>query len=177
MEDNVAQDKRYQDCEHTQVAPVLPSDDLARGNRRKRGQKAHVDDGCNKAADSCRQQNRRAASEPKQRKPGEWPSADRQATGPVGNCRKEKARNARRNITVEHFVDVPIERGQMRRHDELAHVLGHPKEDTDRRPQARPQKERTETVGKQSGAVIVAAALQGGGCRHRQTLLHLAQAL
>src|SRR6185295_4458734 len=129
---------------------------------RKRHKESCVDDRREESAELRRNQDCKAAGEPKGGKPGERPTIDRQPPGPVRNRREQEAGDSRCDIAIEHLVNVPIERTQMCRYAQLAHILGNPDKDGDDRPEACRQKERAKAIREKCGTVIVAAALEGG---------------
>src|SRR5262245_39459657 len=166
MKDDIGENEHDEDHQYAKISPVFAGDDLAPGDQRNRGKKCRVDDRRNNATELRRSQERETASEPKRGEACKRPAVDRQPSGPVRNCRKQEASDSRSNIAIEHLVNVPIERAQMRWNAHFAHVLGDPESNADDRPQTSRQKERAEAVREDCRAAIVAAALQSGRYRH-----------
>jgi len=54
-------------------------------------------------------ENRQAAHEPQRKKTGQRIAVDRQPSGPIGNCREQKAGAHRADMAVDHLMDVPVE--------------------------------------------------------------------
>ena len=82
------------------------------------------------------------------------PALYRQPSGPVRDCREQETRDHRRQIAVEHFVDVPVARRKGRDQRQLA--IKHRQPDQDRQPgmERAQQEERPKAVGKQRPALI-----------------------
>ena len=110
MEDDVSCNENANQHQDTQVAPVATRYDFARGDDRECREKGDVDQRCRENSEIGRKENCNAARKPERGQRHQRRTGDRQPAGPVRNCSEQKASNYCRDIAVEHFMDVPIER-------------------------------------------------------------------
>ena len=115
--------------------------------------------------------NRQAARKPQGEQAGQRIAVDRQPAGPIGNCRKQKTGDGRRDVAVDHLVDVPIQRIESGRQRHFAEILRQPKRNAERGPRGSAQKERTKAVRENRRAGVFKAALQRGGLVHHELLV------
>ena len=151
-----------------EVAPVLAGDDLARDGGGHQGQEGDVDQRGGEPADLRRKGDRDTAGEPDQDQDEQWPALKRQAPGPVGDRREQKAGDDRRHIAEQHFVHMPVDAGEGRPERQLALEHRQPRQDFQPgidRPQ---QEERSEAVGKQGRPRI---GTQTGNLGHHELLI------
>ena len=146
MEDDIAEREHANNAEHPQIAPVLAGDYFARGNRGKRQQERDVDYRGGNAANFVGKQDRNSPGKPERGKPGKRPAVYGQTASPVRNGGKQKAGDRGCDVAEQHLVNVPVERGEMRRQHDVAKKLRQPEWKADDGPEARQEKERTEAV-------------------------------
>ena len=167
VERHIAGDQDADDHEHAQIPPIATGHDLARRHARQHDKERNIDCGSRGRADFRRHQNGGPAGQPKRRERGERSAVHRQTPGPVRDRRQQKAGDHRGGIAEEHLMDVPVERRQRRLQADFAEKLWQPQQDAECGPAGPAEEERTEAVGEQRRAGVVAAARKRGGNGHR----------
>jgi hypothetical protein len=110
MKAQVPRDQQRHQQHHGQIAPVLAGEDFTPGRRNDQRQKGRVDDQRDPPGGLGGKRDRQPSRNPDQDQYEQGHAANRQPPGPVRNRGEQKTRDRRRQIAVEHFVDVPVAR-------------------------------------------------------------------
>ena len=172
MENDIAGNQHAEHDEDTEIAPIVAGNDFAQRDCREYHEERHVDCGRDPLTPNGRAGNGHAAGQPQREEPGQRIAIDRQPAGPVGNCGEQKTRNGRRDIAVDHLVDVPIDRIKGSRQRQLAEILRQPKCNAQCGPRRSAQKKGSETVRENRRTGIFKATLKCGRRVHREPLDH-----
>ncbi|KNX40095.1 hypothetical protein ROTO_33740 [Roseovarius tolerans] len=173
VEEGVAGGKAREHHQHQQVTPVLACHDLAQDGEAQNDGKGQIDPGHKPRGHVCREGDRQSPAAPDQSQRPETPAHDRQTAGPVRHRGQEKSGDHRAEIAEQEFMGVPADRIECSGQHQMPRQHRHPKGHGQRRPDRRPEEERTEPIG-QDGRTGPGPHLRGGCCGHCDAVLSVA---
>ena len=110
MHQQVGNDEHRKWRHHWQIAPVLPNEDFARGDRKQRRRKGKIGDHRQPSRNVGRDDASEAAQQPQTSQHSQSFAAHRQTARPVGNGSEQKSGDGGHDEAEQHLVDVPRER-------------------------------------------------------------------
>jgi hypothetical protein len=110
MKSNVAGEQQAHQANDFQVSPILARENLARNRGDQQRKKSGINESRRQPADFGRECDGDTPRQPQCDQNGQGRTLDRQPPGPVRNRGEQKSGHHRRQIAVQHFVDVPVDR-------------------------------------------------------------------
>ena len=115
--------------------------------------------------------NRQTACKPKGEQAGQRIAVNRKPPGPIRNCGEQKAGDNRRDIAVDHLMDMPIQRIKSVGSDISPKYCGSQSAMLSAAHAAPPKKNGRKPYGENRRASVFKAALQRGGLVHHELLV------
>jgi hypothetical protein len=123
---DVASDQHPEHDEDAQIAPIAAGDDLAECDGCENQKKGNIDHRREQNAADRGARNGNASEQPERQQRRQRIAVDGQSSSPVGDRRQKKPRDGRRDIAVDHLMDVPVERSERGRQFQMAEILRQP---------------------------------------------------
>ena len=130
-----------------QVAPVAARDHLARHDQQECSGERQIDRRRRPGTDDGAEPHGHPSSSPQADERPQRPTPNRQSSGPIGNCGQQEARDYRRNESVDHLVDVPVDEAERRWRFRMAQEHRDPQRHRKRGPEGGDQEERPKAEG------------------------------
>ena len=152
---DIAGEQQQNQHHHIEIFPVAPGQDLARRRGCDQRQKTCIDQHRRQPAGFRGKRHHEASRDPDDHQCQQGHALYRQPSGPVRNRREQETRDHRRQITVEHFMDMPVTRRKCRYQRQLAVKHRQPDQHRQTGIDRAQQKERAKAGRKQRPALIV----------------------
>ena len=120
MECDIACQQQQNQHHHIEVSPIAPGQDLACRSGRDQRQEAGIDQHRSQPARFGGKRHSDASCDPDDHERQQGHTSHRQTPGPVRDRREQESRDHRRQVTVEHFMHMPVARRKCGYHRQFA---------------------------------------------------------
>jgi len=162
----VSQEQQGDQHHDLEVAPVPTRQDFPGRSGNDEREKADVNRCGWQPSDVGGNRHDDASGDPDQNKRKQRSALDRKPPRPVRDSGEQKARDHRRQVAVEHLMDMPVPRRERRMQQQLTVENRKPNQDGKAGIDASEQEKRPKAIGQQGGTGVGAKPRHGGSRGH-----------